>query len=297
MSDRLNFDRDGRDWPNRASSRFVKAGGIGWHVQVMGTGPVLLLLHGTGASTHSWAKAAPLLAKSFTVVIPDLPGHAFTDTPTADGLTLPGMARMVAALTDTLGLKPALAVGHSAGAAILIRMSLDRLIAPSGIISVNGALLPFGGAASQFFSPLAKMLVLNPLVPRLFAWRAGRLKAVEAVLRGTGSEIDEASLDFYARLFQNSVHIAGTLGMMAGWDLNTFERDLSKLKVPLLLLAGGADLAVKAEDAFKVRDRVTHATVDVITGVGHLAHEERPEDIVRRIEAFGSLLTASKKAG
>ena len=49
VTDRLKWERDGTDWPNRAYSRFVNAGGLYWHVQVMGDGPVLLLIHGTGA--------------------------------------------------------------------------------------------------------------------------------------------------------------------------------------------------------------------------------------------------------
>ena len=59
----------------------VAAGGLRWHVQVAGDGPVLLLLHGTGAATHSWRDLLPLLAERFTVVAPDLPGHGRSDGP------------------------------------------------------------------------------------------------------------------------------------------------------------------------------------------------------------------------
>ena len=50
MSRRLDWNSDGAKWPNRESSRFVRAGGLDWHVQVMGKGkgPVLLLLHQIG---------------------------------------------------------------------------------------------------------------------------------------------------------------------------------------------------------------------------------------------------------
>ena len=58
-----NWERDGRDWPNREASRFVHAAGLRWHVQVMGSGPVVLLLHGTGAATHSWRDLMPKLAE------------------------------------------------------------------------------------------------------------------------------------------------------------------------------------------------------------------------------------------
>ena len=77
MSEPLDWDRDGRHWPHREASRFVTSGGIRWHVQVMGcepgTAPVLLLLHGTGASTHSWRGVMPALADRYTLVAPDLP--------------------------------------------------------------------------------------------------------------------------------------------------------------------------------------------------------------------------------
>jgi magnesium chelatase accessory protein len=119
-----DWNTDGRTWPNRAASRFVVADGLRWHVQVMGSGPPILLIHGTGAATHSWRDLAPLLARDFTVIAPDLPGHGFTETPDAEGLSLAGMARGLGALLDALGVEPVLAVGHSAGAAIAMQMGL-----------------------------------------------------------------------------------------------------------------------------------------------------------------------------
>ncbi len=152
VSDRLQWRRDGRDWPNRAFSRFVRAGGIEWHVQEMGQGPKLLLLHGTAASTHSFRALAPLLAPHFTLLIPDLPGHAFTETP-AETLTLPTMRDLVSDLLAELSFAPDLAAGHSAGAAILVRMALDGAFAPRRIVSLNGALLPFPGVTGQVAAP------------------------------------------------------------------------------------------------------------------------------------------------
>ncbi|MFC7690366.1 alpha/beta fold hydrolase [Paeniroseomonas aquatica] len=131
MSDRPQWENDGRDWPNRAASRFVQAGGLRWHVQQAGEGPVLLLVHGTGAATHSWRGLLPLLARRFTVVAPDLPGHGFTTAPAGGRLSLPYMARALAALLAALGQRPELVAGHSAGAAILARMALDGAIAPA----------------------------------------------------------------------------------------------------------------------------------------------------------------------
>lgn len=286
MADRLVWEKDGRDWPNGHASRFVEAAGFRWHVQVMGHGPAILLAHGTGASTHSWRDLAPLLAKHFTVIAPDLPGHGFTDAPLAGGLTLPGMAGALRSLMETMKVSPVLAVGHSAGAAILVRMCLDGAIRPDAIISLNGALMPFRGVASKVFSPMAKLLFINPLVPRIFAWRAGGVSSVERLIESTGSAIDAEGVELYARLFRSPAHVAGALGMMANWDLMPLIRDLPQLKTPLILVAGGADKAIPADDAFRVRDMTKAATVAYLRGLGHLAHEEQPEQIAEIIVRF-----------
>jgi magnesium chelatase accessory protein len=218
MSDKPNWSVDGKDWPNRAASRFVDAAGLRWHVQMMGEGPVALLAHGTGAATHSWRDLAPLLARHFTVVAPDLSGHGFTATPHWQRLSLDGMSRDLAILCERLAVQPQIAIGHSAGAAILTRMTIDGLIAPRLIVSLNGAYLPFGGVAAQFFSPLAKMMALNPLVPRLFAWRGRDPAAVHRLLKGTGSTLDAHGERFYRRLVGSPGHVGAALEMMANWD-------------------------------------------------------------------------------
>ena len=145
MSRHLNWDTDGLDWPHREASRFTTAGGIRWHVQVMGHGPVLLLIHGTGAASHSWRDLMPLLAPHFTVVAPDLPGHGFSAMLPSRRMSLPGIADAVHQLLHALALRPAIVVGHSAGAAIAARMCVDGQIAPRALVSLNGAWLPFRG--------------------------------------------------------------------------------------------------------------------------------------------------------
>ncbi len=294
MTEALNWETDGTTWPLHEASRFVEAGGVRFHVQVtgrpMGEAPVVLLVHGTGGSTHSWARMVPYLREHFTLVMPDLPGHAFTSTPAeGSGLSLPGMAAAISALIKTLGIAPALVAGHSAGAAILMRMALDGGIAPKVLISLNGALLPLQGLAGQFFSPLAKLIVLNPFTPRLFAWRAGDRGAVERVLGGTGSSLNAEGIDLYRRLFQSPAHTAGTLGMMARWDLGPLKRDMPKLKTPLVLVACGADKAISPDTAFRVRDLIPSATVEYLRDLGHLAHEEQPE-------AFAKLIVSAAAA-
>jgi magnesium chelatase accessory protein len=281
---RPDWETVGHDWPNRAHSRFELAHGFRWHVQIAGNGPVLLLLHGTGASTHSFRDLLEPLAERYTVVIPDLPGHGFTANPPASSYTLPGMGRSVAALLHTLGLQPALTLGHSAGAAILIRMALDHHIHPKAIISLNGALLPFKGSSGHWFSGLAKLLLMNPLVPRLFAWQAADSARVESLIRNTGSDIDARGLELYGRLFNNAGHVGGALAMMANWDLRALRDIVARLDVPLSLVVGDRDRTVSPADADLIAARAPQAELRVLEGLGHLAHEEQPDRIIALID-------------
>ncbi len=284
MSARLGWEKDGADWPNREASRFVAAGGLDWHVQVAGSGPSMLLLHGTGASTHSWRDLFMPLAERFTVIAPDLPGHGFTSLPeSSGGLSLAGMANSVSALLAQLDVVPDIAVGHSAGVAVLLRMALDHAISPKLIISLNGALLPFGGMAGQIFPPLARLLVSNPFVPALMAWRGSDRGSVTRLIEGTGSSLDAAGLRYYTRLFGNRGHVDATLRMMANWQLDGLVEDFAKLDQPLLLVAGERDKAVSPEEARRIRRMLPKSGFASLPGLGHLAHEERPAELVELI--------------
>ncbi|MDJ0610582.1 MAG: alpha/beta fold hydrolase [Kiloniellales bacterium] len=280
----LRWEEDGADWPNRSHSAFVAAAGLTWHVQSLGEGPAMLLIHGTGASTHSWRDLMPALSGSFRVVAPDLPGHGFTELPAFYRLSLNGMAESLAGLLRTLDFAPRVVVGHSAGAAIAARLCLDGKMDPALLISLNGAWLPFPGSAGLLFPALAKTLFLNPLASRFFAAQAGKT-AVERLIRQTGSSLDERGIELYQRLLRSSTHVSGALGMMAHWNLEPLARELPRLAPKLLLIAGETDRATPPEDAEKIRAKVPGAEVDCLAGLGHLAHEEAPDLVAERIVA------------
>lgn len=279
----LDWSRDGPEWPNHGMSRFVRAGRLKWHVQVAGTGPGLLLLHGIGASTHTWADMLEPLAKEFTVVAPDLPGHGFTGTPSMYGLSLPGMAHGIGELVETLGVRPVLGVGHSAGAAILAHCALHGNSEFRALISLNGALTPFGGVAGRVFSPLAKLLAMNPVTPGLFARRLSRQAVFDRLLDSTGSRLPATAAEAYRKLAASPRHVAGALGMMANWDLRRLNRELDDLRIPLLLVAAAHDGTVPPAQAATVADRIACARLETLGWGGHLAHEERPDEIVALI--------------
>ena len=284
----MDWQRDGADWPLRTASRFVEAAGLRWHVQVLGNGPALLLLHGTGASSHSWRALLPRLAEHFTVIAPDLPGHGFSGAlPGAP--TIPAMAEAIAVLLQRLGAQPRYAAGHSAGAALLVQLAAERRLALPGFASFNGALQPFDGAL-RIFTPAAKLLAHLPLVPQLAAWRAQDARAVDRLIDGTGSQLDAEGRALYARLVRDPRHVAGALAMMAAWDLDALQRQLPRVTAEVLLVVGGRDRTVPPGQAQASAARLPSAHVVTLPGLGHLAHEEAPgQAVALLLDAAGRL--------
>lgn len=286
MSDAPDWWRDAMDWPNRSASQFVESAGLRWHVQRLGVGKPVLLVHGTASSTHSWAELMPLLAKSCEVIALDLPGHGFTQSLPRERMSLSSVAAAVGQLLQTLSVSPACVVGHSAGAAILARMCLDGLIAPAQLVSVNGALLPLSGMYNPALAPLTRWLTSGYLLPRLLASQADRPGSIERLLHGSGSRLSQVQIDRYRRLIRHPRHIAAALDMMAMWDLRPLERELPSLRTELLLITGGNDRMIPPAEAGRASRLVRGSRILNLPDLGHLAHEERPDLVGQMILEF-----------
>ncbi|UWQ18370.1 alpha/beta fold hydrolase BchO [Jannaschia sp. M317] len=271
------------DWPFAAHSRIVPARPHQWHVQQIGSGPDVLLLHGAGAATQSWRGLAPLLARRMRVTMVDLPGHGFTRAgPGRRGLD--AMAQDVTTLLAELNLTPRAIIGHSAGAALALRLSLDAAV-PVPVVSINGAFQMFGGVAAVLFPLMAKALALNPLTVPLFTAGASPART-RRMLAGTGSRLDEDGLRLYHRLISDKGHVAGALAMMANWSLDRLVRDAAGLSAPVLLLAGDKDGTVPPSVSRDMAAQMPDGRLCIEAGLGHLLHEEAPDLAAGAVIAF-----------
>ena len=272
----------------------VRAGGHDWHVvRVTGDAastsrapnrPACLCLHGTGASSHSMLPLAAELAATHDVWVPDLPAHASTRTPRGADLSIEGVAAAARALLAALDARPALLVGHSAGAVVLARYLLDEGRVAPPLASLAGSMLPLGGPAGALFGPLARLAAETGWVARLFARRAAREPGhVRRLLAGTGSAVPSASLDAYRALLSDPEHVAGVLRLMAAWRLDGFARRLPRLGARVHLLGGGADGTIPPAHQRRLARLLPNATLDVFPALGHLLHEEAPGPVARAL--------------
>jgi len=274
FASRTNSDADFEE-------HMISSGNYQWHVKHGGhSNSVYLLLHGTGASSHSWLPLMNKLIQRHTVVAIDLPGHAHTITQGRADLSLLGMARAIRQLLKDYSLdkntEPLTLVGHSAGAAIAAQLILDEPALYSRMVSINGALVPLGGIPGLFFPPVAKLSASVPMLSELFRHRLSDPAAVNKLLLNTGSTITSESARHYHELCKDKAHINGALQMMASWRLDKLYPRLGNITVPVQLIAGSADAMIPARDAHRLNTVFKNSRLNVLPNLGHLAHEEQP---------------------
>ncbi len=275
------------DWPLAAHSQRIDLSPHRWHVQRLGKadGPHWLLLHGAGGATHSWRGLAPLLAENCQLTILDLPGHGFTRSGSVARLGLEAMTQDLARLIAAQGWRLDVVLGHSAGAAVGLRLAQQALAAGQGApvcLGLNPALAPFDGVAGWLFPLMARTLALNPLVPALFAMSA-KEDTARRLIEGTGSRLDPEGYRLYARLLRDRAHVNGALQMMARWDLKPLLYNLPALDTPVRFVTGGQDRAVAPKVAEDAAARMPDARVACLPDLGHLAHEEAPERVAAEL--------------
>lgn len=285
MARPLDWDSDGKNWPCRANSHFMTLNRIRWHWQRFPAErkPQALLLHGTGASAHTWAPLIPLLTDDFDIIAVDLPGQGFSHCDDSALMSMVGMAQSVSDLLTDQNFAPSLVIGHSAGAALLAQMVLQAFIRPTRIIAIAPALMPWRGIAQHLFTPMARMLAGTSLMPRLFSRLSGSEQSVRRLITRIGSDPVPEMVRCYQVLVANEVHVGNTLTMMAHWDLESLAPKLPALSVPVDIVIGAADKAVPPEQAKQAVDALPHAKLHWIHGKGHLVHEEQPLAIARII--------------
>ncbi len=244
------------------------------HVELRGTGPPLVLLHGFTQTARLWGPLGDSLSQDHTLVGIDLPGHGGSDAVRAD---LPATAGLVRdAVTSTVGATPCDLLGYSLGARVALHVAtgsdldIPRLV----LIGATGGMedpaarrrrrqadeatadaLEASGDVGRFVDQWLK----GPLFARL-------ADAAQAPERRRNTATGLAS----------SLRLAGTGTQLPLWDR------IPDLSVPLLALAGSDDTRF-AVHALRLARLAPRGYATLIPGGGHAAHLARPDLVGRHL--------------
>jgi pimeloyl-ACP methyl ester carboxylesterase len=293
------MDQHTRDRSWHADEQFVGIGDATVHVVQNGApgAPVLLLVHGLGASTAWWNPVVPCLADTYRVIRVDLPGHGRSTGPSGDGdradalaeYGIPAHAKRVGAVLEQLDAhRVAVAIGHSTGGAVVAELARQHpeTIAALTLISTGPSL-----GADTSDSPLSHLLFAR--VPGALLWRAFteaivRKSLASAFARPT-APLPDALVDGTRGMSHHAL-AATARGSAAYIRERTLPDRLTELGKPLLVIFGAEDARWRAASAQDYRV-VPGARVVVLPEIGHTPMYEDPQttcDLLLEFAAAGT---------
>jgi 2-hydroxymuconate-semialdehyde hydrolase len=262
-------------------ARTVEVGGQPLAVSVLGSGPPVLLLHGSGPGTTAsgaWRSTCAALAERFHLVTPDQAGFGRTQTPAGRRADRALWTEQAIALMDLLGHSRYAIVGHSMGGAVALSTAAAR---PDAVRCVVG------------IGCMGAEMVLPEGLDRLWAARPTREDA-ERVLRLIAGDPDAPITDdaVAARLeaMRAQVDYAGLFPPPRDrWvaDLALTPAERAAARRPVLLIHGARDRIVPLRDgAVPLVEHLPRADLYVLGDCGHSPHLDRPKIVNRLITDF-----------
>jgi 2-succinyl-6-hydroxy-2,4-cyclohexadiene-1-carboxylate synthase len=238
------------------------------HVEVRGSGPPLVLLHGFTQTGRLWGPVGDRLTDGRTTVALDLPGHAGSDSVRAD---LPTTAGLVAeTVRATIGSEPCDLLGYSLGARVALHVVTGTDL-PVGRVVFIGVHAGIESADQRERRKKAddamadSLEASGDLAAFLDSWLAGPLfeRLSDAAARSERLRNSATGL-------ASSLRLCGTGTQAPLWDR------LPSIRQPVLALAGNDDQRFAAH-ALRVARLVPSAVATLVPGGGHAVHLGQPE--------------------
>lgn len=256
-----------------APSQFIEVAGLRVHMRDTGPrdAPALLLLHGFGASLHTWEDWAGLLETRYRVIRIDLPGFGLTGADPTGDYSDARANTVLAALLDRLELPRATLIGNSMGGRIAWRFAVAEparverlvLIAPDG----------FASPGIAYDTPVALPAIMRVLpysLPRVML--RGTLDPSYAQPRRLSDAVAERYRDM---MLAPGVRHA-ILARMEQHILPDPVPMLQGLTMPVLLMWGAQDRLIPVANAQDYLAAIPHASLATLPTLGHVPFEEDP---------------------
>jgi len=247
-------------------------------VRIEGAGAPVVLIPGLFGSAYGFRRVVPLLTDAGyqTILIEPL-GMGESSRPQDADYSLSAQAARIAAILDTLHLQHLIIVGHSAGAAIALRLAVQRPDLVKAIVSLEGG--PAEAAASPGFRRVTSVTPLIRLAGGKF-FRGQIHRGLVAASGDTAWVNDEVVAHYTAGA---TADLGATLGayqrMGEAREPELLASRLGELRCRVLLLLGEAPHTggpPEAEQAL-MRRWITGFSSELVPGAGHYLQEERPD--------------------
>lgn len=244
----------------------------------------LLLIHGTGASLHTWDGWVDTLGLSRRIVRLDLPAFGLTG-PTADGLYSAEMyRRVVVTLLDSLGIVKVDVAGNSLGGYIAWHMALHYPERVRKLVLIDAVGYPL----EQSEKPIAFRLAAVPVINQVFKYITPRSIVEQSLvnLYVDDAKVTPELVDRYFELALRPGNRQAFLDRARNIPMDTAYTRIATLTHPTLILWGAEDYFVPISMARAFERDLPNDTLVIVPNTGHVPMEELPLETARIVMAF-----------
>ena len=254
------------------NSQFITIDNMPVHYRVNGQGTPLLLIHGTGASLHTWEKWTDILEKDFKVISLDMPAFGLTG-PNNDGVySLEFYAEFLDQFALQMGIDSMYVAGNSLGGAIAWRYAT---LFPEKVNKL--ILIDASGYPSKKETPAAFKLAQSPLWSQLllhFTPKSLFRTSLEDVYFNDELVTDEL-VDQYYELYLRAGNRQAFIDRVNNFTPTNPEL-IKSINTPTLILWGKEDRWISVDNAYLFQNDISESKVIVYDSVGHIPMEEIP---------------------
>ncbi|ADY64975.1 hydrolase [Agrobacterium tumefaciens] len=259
------------DWEKRKQYVELPRGRQLAFIDTGGPGPVLLMLHGFSDTSRSFSMLEPFFSE-YRLIVPDLPGHGVSSA--GQSLHVADFAETVDQFLTLLGISRLFLLGHSMGAMTTIELAARRGDTIRAVALISATLEPDFGAESQLTRDI--LALRDPIGPN------------SCFLRGWYSCSQPVDDDFLSKMKQDAANMPAAIwhGVVERFADTNLHHSASRIKKPVLCLAGFEDPLFGASHRRKLAAAFPDAQTVTLDGHGHNPHWENPKGVSTLIADF-----------
>ena len=270
-------------------STFIEIEGLQVHYRDEGTAEKdsipLVLIHGTGASLHTWDKWVDTLKNDFRLIRLDLPAYGLTGPNASNEYPMDYYVSFLNLFLQKLGIQKCYIAGNSLGGALAWQYTLKYPRSVNKLILIDAAGYPMKSKSV----PIAFRIARVPVLKSVLKFITPRFMA-ESSVKNVYVDDSKVTPELVDRYWELTLREGNRAAFVARLNQNTTMDDhwknMHTIAIPVLIEWGKYDELIPVEIAQRFHRDLPNDTLIVYSNAGHVPMEEIPEQTAQDARVF-----------